>query len=97
MRTNPAHWSLAVVAVVALALVARPALGATPPTGPSGSQPVVTALADHPEIQDAIGALERARDHLRHASHDFGGHREAALRAIDVALRQLHACMDFEK
>jgi hypothetical protein len=43
----------------------------------------------HPEIVEAIHALERAKEHLRHAEHDFGGHREAAIQACDNAIFQL--------
>ena len=43
----------------------------------------------HPEIVEAIHSLERAKEHLRHAEHDFGGHREAAIQACDNAIFQL--------
>ena len=29
----------------------------------------------HPEIREAIAALRRAKEHMEHAAHDFGGHR----------------------
>lgn len=58
---------------------------------------VVTAHEPHPEIQAAIRSLERAKDHLQHAAHDFGGHRVDAIAAIDAALRQLHTCLDYDK
>lgn len=58
---------------------------------------VVTAHEPHPEIEAAIRSLERAKDHLNHAAHDFGGHRVDAIAAIDGALRQLHICMDYDK
>ncbi len=97
MRRNLAPWALA-VAVVVFALVAHSSLGATPPAPAPQPQPVVATLAEpHPEIREAIGALERARDHLQHAAHDFGGHREAAIRSINNALKQLHDCMEFDR
>jgi len=49
----------------------------------------------HPKIKQAIHALESARDDMKHAAHDFGGHREDALRACDEALRQLHLALDW--
>jgi hypothetical protein len=58
---------------------------------------VVTAHEPHPEIQAAIRSLQRAKDHLQHAAHDFGGHRVEAIAAIDAALAQLHTCLDFDK
>ena len=53
------------------------------------------AAGRHPEIQDALGALARAKNHLQHAAHDFGGHRVDAIRAIDEADRQLRICMQY--
>ena len=58
---------------------------------------VVTAHEPHPEIWAAIHSLERAKDHLQHAAHDFGGHRVDAIAAIDAALGQLHTCLDYDK
>jgi hypothetical protein len=58
---------------------------------------VVTAHEPHPEIMAAIRSLERAKEHLRHAAHDFGGHRVEAIGAIDAALAQLHTCLDYDK
>jgi hypothetical protein len=47
----------------------------------------------HPKIREAVNALERARNDLQHAAHDFHGHREAALDATDRALTQLRAAL----
>jgi hypothetical protein len=52
---------------------------------------------DHPEIRAALDALKNARVHLHDAKHDFGGHREEALRSIDSAIRQLEICMRYDK
>lgn len=49
----------------------------------------------HPEIRQAINALERAKEHLQAAAHDFGGHRAAALRAVDEAIQQLQICLNY--
>jgi hypothetical protein len=49
----------------------------------------------HPEIREAIGALRRAKEHLEHAAHDFGGHRVEAIRATDEAIRQLEICLKY--
>ena len=51
----------------------------------------------HPEIQDAIHALETAKNRLEHANHDFGGHREDALKACDKAIEQLRLALKFDK
>jgi hypothetical protein len=53
------------------------------------------AAGRHPEIEDALGALHRAKEHLQHAAHDFGGHRVEAIRAIDEADRQLRICLQY--
>jgi len=46
-------------------------------------------LEPHPKIHAAIAALVDARAELNAAAHDFGGHKAAAIRAVDNALRQL--------
>lgn len=51
----------------------------------------------HPEIRKAIEQLKRAKADLQHASHDFGGHREAALRACDEAINQLSQALQYDK
>lgn len=53
------------------------------------------AAGKHPQIEDALKALQNAKDHLNHASHDFGGHRVDAIKAIDEADRQLRICMQY--
>ena len=51
----------------------------------------------HPEIREAIASLRRAKDHLEHAAHDFGGHRVEAIKAIDESLKQLQDCLKYDK
>lgn len=51
----------------------------------------------HPEIVDALHSLQNAREHLEHAAHDFGGHRKAALVAIDNAIAQLKVAMQYDR
>lgn len=62
-------------------------------------QPAAKAMPTepHPEIRNAIASLRRAKDHLQHASHDFGGHRVDAIRAIDAAIQQLQTCIRYDK
>ncbi|HKC64951.1 MAG TPA: hypothetical protein VKB86_15010 [Pyrinomonadaceae bacterium] len=47
----------------------------------------------HPKIREAIRALERAKSDLQHAAHDFNGHREEAVEAVNRALNQLNAAL----
>jgi len=68
---------------------ATPAANAVPAT------PATPAAEPHPEIREAIGALRRAKEHMEHAAHDFGGHRVEAIRATDEAIRQLEICMKY--
>lgn len=97
--------SMAVGGTVALVAAASVAFGSNPPARAVALPPVVvTAIPmrahkaePHPEIMAAIHALEAAREHLRHAAHDFGGHRVEALGAIDAALRQLHVCLQYDR
>jgi hypothetical protein len=51
----------------------------------------------HPQIREAIASLRRAKEHMEHAAHDFGGHRVEAIRATDEAIRQLEECLRFDK
>lgn len=51
----------------------------------------------HPEIRKAIEQLKRAQEDMRHAAHDFGGHREAALRACDEAINQLQLALQYDR
>ena len=97
--------SLSALAIVSLALCLSvttthaspkaPAAAAVPAATP---QPAPAALPEpHPEIREAIASLRRAKDHLEHAAHDFGGHRVEAIKAIDESLRQLQDCLKFDK
>jgi hypothetical protein len=73
--------------------------GAVVPQRPVAAQ---TAAArqrrePHPEIRKAITALERAKSDMQHASHDFGGHRVAAIAACDRAIEQLRLALQYDK
>jgi predicted lipid-binding transport protein (Tim44 family) len=71
---------------------------ATTPAAAASTMPATTEATPaepHPEIRDAIGALNRAKDHLEHAAHDFGGHRVEAIHAIDEAKHQLEICLKY--
>ena len=65
------------------------ALSATPAATP--------AAEPHPEIREALGALRRAKEHMEHAAHDFGGHRVEAIEATNQAIKQLELCLKFDK
>ncbi len=93
------RWLLSVAALVALVLsMAFPTVVPAAPPAPK-PQPGTPAAAaeEHPEIRDAIASLRRAREHLNHAAHDFGGHRVDAIKSIDEALHQLQICMQYDR
>lgn len=92
--------SLLVMMVLVLALTFPVAVPAASPTGnaqPKTATAAAAAAEEHPEIHEAISSLRRAREHLQHAKHDFGGHREEALRATDEAIHQLEVCLQYDK
>lgn len=70
---------------------------ATAPPTTTTTTATATAAEPHPEIREAIGALRRAKAHMEHAAHDFGGHRVDALHATDEAIHQLELCLKFDK
>jgi hypothetical protein len=49
----------------------------------------------HPRLAAAITALRDARAYLEAAPHDFGGHKAAAIRASDEAIRQLNMALAY--
>jgi hypothetical protein len=51
----------------------------------------------HPHIRKAINDLKQARTELKEAAHDFGGHRQQALDAVDNASKQLETCLKYDK
>ena len=98
-RTKAVAWFAALILVVALAFsAAAPAAPngkGAPPPAPAAASPATPE--PHPEIRDAIAALRRAKEHLEHARHDFGGHRVEAVRATDEAIHQLEVCLKYDK
>jgi len=69
-----------------------PAANALPAT-PAAATPA----EPHPQIREALGALRRAKEHMEHAAHDFGGHRVEAIEATNQAIKQLELCLKFDK
>jgi len=67
------------------------------PSPAAAATPAKAAPEEHPEIHDALHALRRAKEHMEHAAHDFGGHRVEALRATDEAIRQLEICLKYDR
>lgn len=70
---------------------------AVPSASPNPGATTATPAERHPEIREAIASLRRAKQHLEHAAHDFGGHRVEAVRATDEAIHQLEDCLKYDR
>ena len=81
------------------ALAITPAIAQTAPsTTPAPTQPPATQRHErHPAIRTAIHALEKAKEELKAANHDFGGHRAQALEDCDKAIAQLKLALEYDK
>jgi hypothetical protein len=110
MRKSFATLGMSLAAIVASisipALATSSAFASTTPapqvTATQQTTPAQTAASrarrePHPEIRKAIAALERAKTDMQHASHDFGGHRVAAIAACDRAIEQLRLALQYDK
>ncbi len=94
---NRLMYLFAIVALV-FALAFPVVAPAAPPTPNPQPTPAAAAAAErHHHIREAIEALRSARADLMAASHDFGGHREEAVRSIDASIHQLEICMQYDK
>ncbi len=51
--------------------------------------------AMHPRLATAVEALRDARAYMQEAPHDFGGHKAAAIRATDEAIKQLNFALAY--
>jgi len=51
----------------------------------------------HPEIHHAIHKLKGAKADLEKATHDYAGHRVAAIKLIDQALEELKEALESDK
>ena len=95
--------SILIVGMFGLALMftmgshAAPSAKAVPAAASAATALPAAAPERHPEIREAIESLRRAKEHMEHAAHDFGGHRVEAIRATDGAIHQLEECLRFDK
>jgi len=74
----------------------------TPPPAATPEPVAAPAVAavhheHHPEIHKAMRKLRGAKADLEKAAHDYGGHKAKAIAAIDEALSELKAALDFDK
>ena len=66
-------------------------------SGPMTAPVAQAAEPERPAIHRALTELRDARKELKEARHDFGGHREDAVRAIDAAIEQLELCLKHDR
>jgi hypothetical protein len=57
----------------------------------------VTAQERHPVLRHSIRQLEGIKDHLQKAPTDFGGHKAAAIEAINRAMNELREAIEYDK
>jgi L-lactate utilization protein LutB len=48
----------------------------------------------YPHMQHAVYELAETQKELKEAAHDFGGHREKALKAVDEAVGQMEKALE---
>lgn len=53
------------------------------------------ATEDQPHMQEALEALKQARHHLEQAIPDKGGHRAAAIKAVDEAIKHTQEGIEY--
>lgn len=74
---------------LAMPLVAVAAFG--------GGMVASSARADQPYMHAALDQLRAARDTLQRGTPDKGGHRVAAIRAVDAAIAEVKAGIGFDR
>ena len=93
MKSNVVCLTLLAALILLFAFPAAAPAAPNPPASPANA--AAPAPSPHPQIQAAINSLQNARAHLLEASHDFGGHRVDAIKAIDKAIHKLGICMEY--
>jgi predicted lipid-binding transport protein (Tim44 family) len=72
--------------------------GAFAQGGGTMQAPAKPKMADthtHPEIHQAMQALENAKKHLEGAVKDYGGHKAKAIDHVDQAMNELREALKF--
>ncbi len=67
----------------------------TPGKGPD--KEVYKKYESYPHMHHALHELGEAHKELKEAKHDFGGHREKAIKDVDHAIAQLETALKFKK
>ena len=88
----------AIPKIFALALVLGAISWAAATAKTPASNPTPTASAaveEQPHMEAALKSLREAREHLQQAEADKGGHRAAAIKATDDAIKHTEMGMKF--
>ena len=57
--------------------------------------PIAREASEHPNIANAIEALQAAIADMQRAPHDFGGHKAKAIEASERAIKQLKLALAY--
>lgn len=95
MRLTKRVLTLLAVIAFGVGLSLPLATSAEPAPAKATATTAMPAPGPHPEIDDAMRLLRQADDHLAHAAHDFGGHRDKARHHIAEALAELDAALKY--
>ncbi len=88
--------TLVIVGLMSLPMMSQQSIPASSFAPPAQGQRH-GAREGHPHIRAAIRELQQAKRELQTAAHDFGGHREDALKACDEAINQLQQALQYDK
>ena len=92
------RFSVALLIALTMSVPAVPQQSAPTSTFlPAPQTPQKPTHERHPHIRGAIRELQEAKQELQTARHDFGGHREDAVKAVDEAIRQLRQALQYDK
>ena len=64
---------------------------------PPASHPDSGKGENHPVLQNSMRQIEAIKDRLQRAPKDFGGHKEAAIDALNHALNELQQAVQYDK
>jgi hypothetical protein len=86
------RFLVGMVVMTSLTGAAVPVLAAnTAP--PAANKPGKAAKGEHPRLQAALKHLQRTKQELTNAPHEFGGHRAKALQAVDTAIAEVNEAL----
>ena len=93
LRRRIGMLSLIVVMAAASAWTTTTLIAQAPPA----SHPDTGKGENHPVLQNSMRQIEAIKDRLQRAPKDFGGHKAAAIDALNHALNELEQAVQFDK